>query len=197
MEKIEMEQLFEKGYLRVKVIFEMLGKPKEHIETTLKQYVQKVKATQGFVILSEEFAEAIEQDDSLWSTFAEIEVMVESIEKLTWISVNFMPASIEIMEPTEINASNKKINFWLNDILAKLHEISILTKGVVSKDKIMSKTLGTMMKNIVLIALESGSKTVNELHMKTGIREDQINEVLKFLVDKKRVEQDGESYKKI
>jgi hypothetical protein len=192
MDKNKINELKEKGYIKIRVIFEMLGKPKEHIEKTLKNYVEKVKSANGIEILSEDFAEAKQQDDGLWSTFAELEMFIKSLEVMTWLSVNFMPASIEILEPEKITHTNKQINFWINDVLAKLHEISLMVKGAVSKEKIMSKTLGTMMKNMVLLNLETGPKDIKELFKKTGIREDQLKSVLEYLVKKEKiVEKDG------
>jgi len=124
-------------------------------------------------------------------------MMVESMDKLTWLSVNYMPSSIEIIEPASITVSNKDLGFWISDVLANLHEISLMTKGIVKKDQVMSQTLGTLMKNIILISLESGANTLSDLFRKTGIREDQLKELLTYLIDKGKVVQEEDSYKRI
>ncbi len=197
-EEIDEQALLEKGWLRIRVIFEILGKPKEHIEQTLRDYIRSVKDNNAFKFISEEYAEAEEQEDTLWSSFAELEGYARNLQVLTWLSVNFMPASIEILEPLEINTTSKDIQEWLNDVLAKLHEVSLLTKGLMKKDKQMTMSLGTLLKNNVLLALESGDKTLDELHKKTGIRPDQINAVLEVLTKKEKVKMiEGEKYKRI
>ena len=197
MDQQKIKELVEKGYIKIRVIFELLGKPKEHIESTLKIYIEKVKSNQGIEFISEDFADAKEQDDGLWSAFAELELYVKSLDILTWLSVNYMPSSIEILEPEKITHTNKEINFWINDVLAKLHEISLLIKAAVSKETIMSKTLGTMMKNMVLLNLESGPKTTEEIFKKTGIREDQLKTVLEYLIKKEKVVKEQEKYKRV
>jgi len=197
-EEINEHALLEKGWIKVRVIFEILGKPKEHIEKTLREYIKAVKDNNAFKFISEEYAEAKEQEDTLWSSFAELEGYAKNMQILTWLSVNFMPSNIEILEPSEIISTNKNLQDWLNDVLAKLHEISLLTKGLISKDKQMTVSLGTLLKNNILLALESGEKNIEELHKKTGIRQDQIKEVLTVLIKKEKVKKlEGEKYQRV
>ncbi len=186
-ENISEKELLEQGYIKSRIIFEMIGKPKEHIENTLKEYIKKIKIDPDLRIIDEFYSDAEKQEDNMWSCFAEITMLIKDLQKITWLSLNFMPASIEIIEPTNFSLTNREIGLWLNDVLAKLHEINIITTGVVSKDKEISKTLGVLMKNIVLIALESGAKTTREIFLKTGIQETELKEVLKVLIKEKRV----------
>jgi len=197
MKESEINALLEKGYIKVRVIFEMLGKPKEHIEKTLKGYIENIKTDSNIEVIKEYFADAKEQDGDLWSTFAETEMLVNGMEKLTWLCVNFMPASIEVLEPESLTNTNKELSFWLNDVLSKLHEISLLTKGLVGKDKKLAVSMGTLLKNMVLIVLKQGPKNMDELAIVTGIRPDEVKRVVDFLVEQKKIVQDGDKYKKI
>ena len=43
MEKNVMKQKLEAGYIRVHMIFELVGKPKEHVEKALKEYITAIK----------------------------------------------------------------------------------------------------------------------------------------------------------
>jgi hypothetical protein len=67
----EKERL-EKGQVLAKVIIEMLGAPKEHIEATLKQYIEKLKKEKkDFEVMKSDFAEAKEQG-KFFAAFTEI-----------------------------------------------------------------------------------------------------------------------------
>ncbi len=197
MDEIEIKQLMEKGYLKVIVFFEMLGKPKEHIEETLKKYILNIKTDENIKFIKEDYAKAEKQDDDLWSTFVEAEILVSGMDKLTWLCFNFMPASIEIIEPEKKQFTNKQMGFWLNDVLSKLHEISLMTKTMVNKNKQFAGALGTMLRNMVLLGLESGASTAKELFKRTGIQEQQVTDTLNALIKEERVEKVGDSYKRI
>ena len=51
----------EEKYIRCRIILETLGKPKEHIEKTLKSFVETIKKNQDYMVLKEEFAEALKE----------------------------------------------------------------------------------------------------------------------------------------
>ena len=52
----------DKTHLRCKVIIEILGKPKEHVEKALKIYVDRIKQDTDLIVLKEEFADAKEKE---------------------------------------------------------------------------------------------------------------------------------------
>lgn len=196
MDESDIYELMQKGYLRVRIMFEMLGKPKEHVQETLKKYIENLKTDTTMHILKEFYGEPREQQDDLFSTFADVEMLIADMQKLTWLSLNFMPANIEILEPEEKKFTNREMGLWVNDVLSKLHEISLMTKSLVSKDKYMAKTLGTLLKNMVLIVLDR-PKTEEEIFKSTGIRQDEVKDIIKFLLKQGRIKQEGDKYSRI
>jgi len=198
MKDIEIRKYIEeKNYLRVIIMFEMLGKPKEHIEKTIRDYVGKIKTDINIEVINEHFGDAREQENDLWSTFVEIEMLVKSMEKLTWLCVNFMPASIEIIEPEKKTFTNREIGLWINDMLSRLHEISLMAKSLTSKDQFMSKTLGTLLKNMVLLAIGKDSLTPDQISKKSGIKEQEVIAILEVLEKQGKVKKVGEEYQRV
>jgi len=198
MKDIEIKKYIEeKGYLHVRVMFEMLGKPKEHIEETIRKYIEKIKTDPNIEIFKEHFGDARTQEDDLWSTFAEVEMLVKSMDKLTWLCVNFMPASIEIIQPEKKTYTNKEISFWINDVLARLHEISLMTKSLVNKDKFMAKSLGTLLKNMILLGIGKDSLTPEQIFKKTGVKEEEVITILEALEKQGKIKKVGEEYQRI
>jgi hypothetical protein len=175
----------------------MLGKPAEHVQETLKKYVENIKTDDNLYFLKETFGEPREQQDNLFSAFTEVEMLIPDMQKLTWLSLNFMPATIEILEPEKLIITNREIGLWVNDVLSKLHEISLMTKSLVSKDKVVSRTLGTLLKNMILLAIDNEPKTIIELFQRTGIREDEVKDITAALEKEGRVVKEGDKYKRV
>ena len=67
----ELQKKIKEGAILAQVSFELVGNPKEHIETTIRGFINNIKADSQITILSEEFGEAEEVQGSpgLWSTF--------------------------------------------------------------------------------------------------------------------------------
>ena len=55
----------DKTHIRCKVIIEVLGKPKEHVEKSLKGYVDKIKTDSELIVMNTEFADAEEKEYAL------------------------------------------------------------------------------------------------------------------------------------
>jgi len=190
----ELRERMERGWLKVLITFELAGKPKEHIEGTLKAYVENVKGDQRIAALSEEFADAIEHEDGIWSAFCEMEALVMNLETLTWIAINFMPAAIEVLEPERPELESRDVTAWLNDLLAKLHETSALVRQERSVRDGMTTSLNALIKNAILACLKSGAKTGAELESLLGISFAQLEPFLQHFIEKEKVVKDGETY---
>jgi len=57
-----------KDLIRVRAILEVLGKPKEHVENTIKLLVENVKEDPEISILNEKYAEIKPQGKTMFST---------------------------------------------------------------------------------------------------------------------------------
>lgn len=194
LSKNDVAEKLEAGALRVIVTFEVIGKPKEHVEKALKGYMDNVKKDARITILNEDYADAIEQEDGVFSTFCEAEMLVSELGVLVWLAVNFSPASMEIQEPAEKRVTAAQLNAWLNDLISRLHEVSINYRDVNAKNKKLNESLNALIKNTILTALETGNHDGKELQKKVGIHKDQLQPFLDHLVEKKRIKRAGDTY---
>src|SRR3989344_60198 len=91
------------GHVHSRVIVEVVGKPKEHVEDTIKNYVEKLKTNPDFEIITHNISEANEIKDEknpgLWGTFAEIEMITETFSNMVGFCFDYMPSSVEILSP--------------------------------------------------------------------------------------------------
>lgn len=188
----EVKERLAEGWLRALITFELVGKPREHIEQTLRAYLMNIKQDSRIGPISEEYADAIATEDGLFSTFCEFEAVVKDLEVLTWLAINFMPASIEILEPERVNLEVRHITNWLNDLLAKLHEVSNVVREERAVNKHLTEGMNALIKNAILLALKNGARTEKELEGDTGVLAQQLEPFLKHLVKKEQIiERDG------
>ena len=128
----------EKGKVLARVIIEMLGAPKEHIETTLKDYVENLKQDDTLKIIKEDIAPA-EQQKKLFSVFAELEIWFKDPQRLIDFCFDSMPSSVDIIKPEKLTFNTKALTDTLNDLQAKLHDNDMIIKTTKAKNKILEK----------------------------------------------------------
>lgn len=173
----------------------MAGKPKEHIVDTLEQYIDVMKKNKGIIVISEEAGEPkFHEEEEIWHTFKELDLLVEGIEKFVYICVTFTPASIEIIEPKSLTFSEKDLTDWLNELLGLLHEIGMKHKIRTQEAKLHLKNLDALMQNMVLLVLEREALPINDIKTKTGVDLKTIEFYLQKLEKEGRIEKKGEKW---
>ncbi|MFH1072486.1 MAG: winged helix-turn-helix transcriptional regulator [Nanoarchaeota archaeon] len=195
MHKEEIKEKVSQGYIRANVMFEVLGNPREHIEKAIRLYLADIKKEGSIIILKEEYAQPIEKD-GLWSTFCESEMLIRGLEKLSWLCINFTPASIEILEPELLTYRNKDITLWINDLLSRLHEIGIVTKAVNSKNQLLERNISMITRNCIMALLEKETSP-GELGKQIGLSQGTVLAFLDALEREGQISRKGEKYIKI
>ncbi|RJQ17327.1 hypothetical protein C4573_04720 [Candidatus Woesearchaeota archaeon] len=153
-----------------------------------------MKKNKGIIVLHEEFGKP-EENNKLWSTFAELELLVEGIEKFVYICVNFTPSSIEILEPKELTFTDKNMTDWLNELLSLMHEIGMNYKETKINNELYLKSMNALVRNCVLLALEK-PLAARDLSKKTGVDEKTLTPFLEAMEKEKRIHKQGALYAK-
>ena len=167
--------------IRCRTMIEMLGAPKEYIERTLKDYIQKLKQ-EGAKITSEKYEEATPAD-KLFSTFAEIDINFNTPAQLLTFCFESMPSSIEILEPDAIALASNDLTDFLCDLQARLHEADMVVKTINARYSSLDVNATNIFYNFIKYALKTGPKTPKELSSILGISE---KTVLPFLAELQR-----------
>ena len=171
-----------------RTIVEVLGKPQEHVEATMKDYVDKLKADKHYKILKEEFAEVKKQEkEELWATFTELEIEIKEVGKLLNFCFDYMPSMLEVIEPAQLTLSDGDISMFLNDLQAKLHGIDMVAKQVKAESDIVQKNMGHLLKNYITVLLSKEGRSGEELSRLTGVEQSKLEDFLDHLIDKKIV----------
>jgi hypothetical protein len=179
--------------IRFRTIIEVLGKPKEHIETALKGYVEKIKEDSDLMVMHEDFAEAAAKGD-LWSAFVELEVIANDVPKLIGFCFDYMPSTLEIIKPEEFLLKDRVISDFLNDLQARLHKVDMAVKQLKMENEFLKKNMQTLVKNIVLISLTKNSLSLEKLSRAAGIPEQEIKSFLDKLIKEEKIKKDGDIY---
>ncbi len=178
--------------IKARVIIEMLGAPKEHIQETLHLYIEKIKKEEKNISLFRcEYAEPKEVNN-LFSVFAELDLGFKDMKTLTYFCFDYMPSSIEVYEPEEVVYSANDYTDFLNDLQGRLHKFDMIIKNLSAENKVVKKNGNTLARNIVLVALKSGEKDIAEISKLCGMPEQHIKKFASILVaDGKIKEKDG------
>ncbi|MBW2973234.1 hypothetical protein KY346_02485 [Candidatus Woesearchaeota archaeon] len=179
--------------IKARVIIEMLGAPKEYIEQTLTNYLEKLR-TDGIKIVNEVKEEAKKQGE-LFSTFAELDIEFEKIEDLFGFCFDSMPSSVEILEPEELKISAADFSNYLNDLQAKLHEVDMVVKTTRAQNAVLDKNAMNVFKNFIKFICKE-KHTTEEMSKIVGIESKQLQKFVDILIKENKLKKEGDKYTK-
>lgn len=179
--------------LVVRVIFEVIGRPKEHVEKSIKAYIENIKTDDQITILKEDFEPAEEVEEGIFSSICEAELEIANIEKLTWLCMNFSPASIEVISPSTLIFEDKDITHWLNDLLSKLHEIGVQQKSLSGQNEGLIRNFNAMTRNAIILGLQEPRDKAT-ISQKIGLSEEFTDKFLEALIKENKVKKEKNKY---
>ncbi len=168
------------GKILSKVILEVAGKPKEHVENSLKDLVDIATKSKVFGVISYQVYEA-KEIESIWSTFAELELL-STMQELVGFCFDFMPSSIEIIEPEEINIQSRELTGIYNDLLGKLHTVQTQTTKLQFQTNNAGKNMGKLVKKTLMLILSGRKLKKEELASTIGINAKKLEPILDVMV---------------
>ncbi|MDP4012790.1 MAG: hypothetical protein Q8R00_04265 [Candidatus Nanoarchaeia archaeon] len=126
----------------IKIIMEILGAPKEHVEDTMKLVGDKMKKREDTKLIEyKEFPAEPVKDQPFFSSFSEAELEFKTIEDVIGFCFDFMPSSIEFVQPSDLKLNANELNSLLNDLLARLHQYDMVLKNVHAQNTLMKREL--------------------------------------------------------
>lgn len=181
---------------QVRAIIEILGKPKEHVTETLKNYVKKIKDDENYKLEEEFYEEPVEQEEQkgIFSSFAEITFTVKDVNQLISFCFDYMPSSIEIIEPENFKMISKQLTDLLNDMQSRLHHTEMLTKKLYEENKAFNNSINALTKNFVIFLLANKSLDLNHLSRYIGIPGDKLKLFLDSMVQEKKIKFEDNLY---
>lgn len=185
------EDRLDKGNVLAKVILEILGAPKEHVENSLKSYIHSLRKNKEFEIVREEFEEP-EQQKELFSAFAELDIWFRSPSALLDFCFDSMPSSVEIIKPASISIKSEELTGLLNDLQARLHHTEMAVKTYKARQEVMDHNALGLVRNFVLHIVRESPKSPSEIASELGIPEKNLKAFIDtFIKEKVIFEKEG------
>ena len=190
---VEAEKQGSAAHIRCTTIIEVLGKPKEHVEAALKQYIEHIKEDSELVVLNEDYSEAKEQG-KLWSKFVELDLVVKGTKKLISFCFEYMPSSIEVLKPEHLIMSNPELSNFLNDLQARLHNVDMTVKNLNAENEFIKRNMNAIVHNAILICLARGTLSLEQLSKITGIDKKELEIFVEKLLKENKIKKKGDAY---
>lgn len=183
----------EKGQLLCRVIIEMLGKPKGHLEKTFEDLMGKFLREEKIVFVKKTYSKTKKQGN-LFSRFAEIEFWAENLSVLIGLCFDYMPSSVEVLEPENVVFPVHQLTGYLNEMQAKLHHVDMIAKNTQTEKAILASNFIKLMENSIVLTIASGTATAANIAKAIGLKEEGLAKPLQNLLEAKRIKKVGEKY---
>ena len=192
-----------------RAIVEVVGKPKEHVEEAINMVVETAKEIKGLKIERKEIAEVKtlekgelgkadeklqEKTGSLFSTFAEIEFLADSIDVISSFCFDFLPSSLEIIEPEKIEVNLQDVSRLMNDQVSRLQRAEHIVKTLKFENSNLQTNAQLLLRNMILVSIGAKEKKIDELSKTVGISSEQLKPFLDDLISKNFIEEKEGSY---
>ena len=189
----EAEKQGQHAHIRCRTIIEVLGKPKEYVESSLKEYVEHIKKDHGLVVLNEEYSE-IKEQENLWSKFVEIDLVIKGTAKLISFCFEYMPSSIEVMKPEHLIMTNHELSNFLNDLQARLHNVDMIVKQQKAENDFLRANMNAVIHNAVIICLKVASLSLEQLSQITGVDIKELEIFVEKLLKENKIKKENDLY---
>lgn len=160
--------------IRARFIFEMLGKPPEHIKEELEKHVKSLE-NEDVKIISKKIHEPklLENEkacaNGLYTSFAEVELEIDNLNLVFAIVIRMLPSHIEIIDPSEINLKNFDLSAICSDLAIKLHKYDEVAKILMMERDNFARQLNAIrenvIKNIKIQEIKSSDKKIEEVKL--------------------------------
>jgi hypothetical protein len=197
MDKKEIKQFLDQGYLQVNVIFEIVGNPENYVSEAINLVMKKVEESKTIKIISQEIAETIDVGEGLWGTNCEAQLLVKDLFSLSILVFTFIPSSLEIVEPKKLTLKDKELSDLFADIITQLHNTNTKMIQTNSTNMAMLKNINALMRNVVLASLSHEDKTGAEIAKDAGIKTTEIEPLLAVMITEKTIDKKGNKYSRI
>ena len=124
--------------IKAHTIIEIAGFPAKHITGAMDTVLKKLKEEKGINIIKKRVNKT-KKVKEMWSTFAELELKFLDLSTLMGFCFDYLPSSIEIIDPAVLHTESKMLANNLNDMLAKLHQYTMFISNLNAENTMLKR----------------------------------------------------------
>jgi hypothetical protein len=184
----------EKEEILTKVIIEVVGTPKEHVEASLKLVLDNIKKEAG---ISPEKMKVFRPKpiDNYFSAFSELDLKFDSAGALIGFCFDYLPSSVEIIKPEQMGIGSVEMGGLLNDLLSKLHNVNMAVTQLKAENDNLKNNAEGLLKNIIMLSIKEKPKNIDEIARDLGIRPADLKPFVDKYVGEGKIEDKDGLYK--
>lgn len=150
--------------LKANMIIEIMGRPPKYVSEALNTLVVKLGSEKGVSLLNKKYhdPQKVEKSKTLYATFAEIEVELDSLEMLFNILMTYSPSNIEVYEPDNFKLKSHELNEFANYVVARMHKYDISVKQALQQRDILVREVQKLRSGVVEITDSTGQKKADK-----------------------------------
>ena len=116
--------------IRAIMMIEVAGRPPEYLAESIGAHINKLNSVKDVRLVNSKISKPAIVDSSkdLYSCFAEVEVETTGLINLMDLVFDFMPSSIEIIEPVDLELNCQEVTMFMNDLAGRLHKYDEVAK---------------------------------------------------------------------
>ncbi len=137
----EAKKKLKDGWIKSLMYFEALGANETFTKEALDQHLEKINKLPNVLVYKKQLSEVKKSEkpfkgQTVYSCIANVELLTVNYETLFYITINFGPASVEIIEPQTI-----KLDLWqaqgvLNSVSEMMHKFAAQGAGGIVLQKL-------------------------------------------------------------
>jgi len=181
--------------ITARVIIQMMGAPKKHIVSTLKMYIEKIKEEHKGIKILEEFKSKPKKEGKLFKVFTELELKAKDTSDLIWFCFDYMPSSVEVIDPTELIFKANDFTDFLNDLQDKLHRIDMNAKNLSAQNQVLNKNGRTLMMNLIMLQLRTKPVGIDILAKNAGAPNEHLQKFVDSMIKDGKIKKDNDVYR--
>lgn len=176
----------EKSEVIARVILNVAGKPKEHVDDSMRQMIETIEKEKGIKILKKKIMKA-QKEESYFSSVSEIDIRLEDSSALMGFCLDYMPSSVEVIEPDVVEMDTLGMSGILNDMLSKLHHVNMGYASIKAENQLLKQNGENLLKNLVMLSIKEKPKEIGEVSKDMGIKPEHLKPFLERYVKEGKI----------
>jgi hypothetical protein len=178
-----------------RVVLNVAGKPKEHVEKSMGLVIENIGKEKDIKVVKKKILKTQKKDELYFSAVAELEISCADASLLMGFCLDYMPSSVEIVEPEGLSFDAMELTGLLNDMLSKLHYVNVSYGEMKSENDLLKQNGEHLLKNIVMISIRDTPKTIEAISGDVGIKPEELLPFVERFVKEGKIEKKDELYK--